>query len=84
MIKYPLVTKVTPKEDLILEVEFNNGIIKEYDCKQLLDDEVYQDLLSPYLFMQVAVDCGGHAIAWNSEVDISEVELWENGITKEM
>lgn len=84
MIKYPLVIKVTPKENLILEIEFNNGITKEYDCKQLLDEEVYQDLLNPYLFEQVVVDCGGHAIAWNSEVDLTECELWDNGITKEM
>ena len=28
----------------------------------------------------VKVDCGGYAICWDDEIDISEVELWDNGI----
>jgi hypothetical protein len=25
------------------------------------------------------VEPGGYAVAWNSEIDISEYELWQNG-----
>ena len=82
MFKYPLVTKVEPKDNLILEVSFNNGITKNYDCKQLLDDEMYQDIVNIDFFTQVSVDCGGYAICWNSEVDLPESELWDNGIIK--
>jgi hypothetical protein len=32
-------------------------------------------------FKQVKVDETGYAVVWNDEIDISEYELWENGIT---
>lgn len=83
MLGYPLVTEVTPKDDLILEVKFSNGVTKEYDCKQLLDDEMYEDLNNACLFRQVHVDCGGYAVSWSEDIDISECELWDNGKTKQ-
>jgi len=74
------VKSVEPLEDMILFVEFENGINKKYDVKQLIPQfSIYEDLKYNDLFKQVHVDCGGYAIAWNSDIDISECELWENG-----
>jgi len=74
------VKSVKPLEDMILFVEFENGINKKYDVKQLIPQfSIYEDLKYNDLFKRVHVDCGGYAIAWNSDIDISECELWENG-----
>jgi len=31
------------------------------------------------LFKSVQVEQGGYAVVWNSDVDISEYELWHHG-----
>nr|WP_245709089.1 DUF2442 domain-containing protein [Allochromatium warmingii] len=36
-------------------------------------------VLLPYFFKNVSVDPSGHAVSWNSEIDISEYELWKHG-----
>ncbi|WP_044018806.1 DUF2442 domain-containing protein [Thermoanaerobacter italicus] len=30
-------------------------------------------------FKAVKVDAGGYGVSWNSELDLSEYELWKNG-----
>ena len=75
------VRKVEPLDDMILFVEFENGVKKTYDVKQLIPQfGIYEDLKYNDLFKRVRVDCGGYAIAWTDEIDISECELWENGV----
>ena len=77
------VKSVRPLDDLCLLIEFENGVEKIYDVKQLFDKfEIYKELGNEDLFNSVKVDCGGYAISWNDEIDISEVELWENGVEK--
>ena len=74
------VKAVEPLDDMILSVEFENGVKKKYDVKQLIPKfGVYDDLKYNDLFKRVRVDCGGYAVAWTDEIDISEYELWENG-----
>lgn len=77
------VKDVNPLDDMILLVEFENNVKKTYDVKRLLNDypcSVYTELENSYLFNLVHVNCGGYAIAWNEDIDIPEVELWEGGI----
>lgn len=77
------VKSVKPLENLCIAVIFENGIEKIYDVKQLFNNfEIYKELENEELFKLVKVDCGGYAISWNDEIDISEVELWENGVEK--
>ena len=77
------VKSVKPLENLWIAVIFENGIEKIYDVKQLFNNfEIYKELEKEELFKLVKVDCGGYAISWNDEIDISEVELWENGVEK--
>lgn len=75
------VKSVLPIENMLLRVVFNNDIVKTYDVNQLVDTfPIYKELIdNDPLFNQVQVDCGGYAIAWNEDIDISETELWENG-----
>lgn len=63
-----------------LLIEFENGVKKIYDVKQLIHiNEDFKLLEEPAYFNQVKVDCGGYAIYWDELCDIPEVELWEGG-----
>ena len=76
------VKKAIPKNDLILEVEFDNGIKKKYDVKQLFNQfPEYKALEHRPLFNGVYVDCGGCSVAWTPDIDVSEWELWDNGVS---
>lgn len=78
------VREVYPLEDMKLKVIFVNNVVKIYDVKQLFNEfeDMFKPLIdNPAIFKNVYVDCGGYGIAWNSEMDISECELWENGST---
>ena len=58
---------------------FDNGTRKVYDCKPLLQSEVFALLQDEWLFRTVRADAGGYGISWTEELDLSEAELWENG-----
>lgn len=74
------VSNVIPAKDMTLLVTFENGIVKQYDTKQLLPQFPYYDRLKDEAFFKlVKVDCGGCAVCWDDTIDISEVELWEGG-----
>ncbi len=79
------VKAVAPLRNMQLLVEFENGVAKIYDVKQLLTDfPIYKELENESIFNLVQVDCGGYAVAWNEEIDISECELWDNGVDVQM
>jgi hypothetical protein len=42
--------------------------------------EVFRILDNDAFFKSVRVDAGGYGISWNDEVDLSEFELWTNGV----
>ncbi len=76
------ITDVTPIKNMTLLVTFENGVVKEYDTKQLLPQfPYYNKLKDENFFKLVKVECGGCAVGWDDDIDISEVELWEGGIT---
>ncbi len=75
------IKNVIPLEDMILLVEFENGKMKKYDIKPLMNKwEIFKDLSNDALFPMVKVDNGGYGIVWNKYIDLSGNELWENGI----
>lgn len=69
-------------ENYILEITFQNDIVKHYDVSKLFEKwNVFKQLkMDKKLFQQVKVDEGGYGISWNDEIDLSCNELWENGI----
>jgi hypothetical protein len=62
-----------------LPIEFDNNHKKKYDVAPLLNKDMFSPLKNPALFKAVKVEQGGYAVVWNSEIDISEYELWRNG-----
>lgn len=77
----PTILNVLPKEQLILSVEFSDGIIRLYDCNNIVNrNEYYHKLNDINFFKNVHVDTGGHGISWDDNVDVSEYEILENSI----
>jgi hypothetical protein len=76
----PKILSVQALEDKQLLVKFVNGIEKIYDCKPLLEMEMFEVLMNDAFFKAVQVDVGGYGISWNDDADISEYELWTNGV----
>lgn len=77
----PRVLSVIAINHHTLLVEFDNNQKKKYDVTRLLEKDMFAPLKNPALFKAVQVEKGGYAIYWNSEIDISEYELWQHGQT---
>ena len=71
-------------ENKKLLIKFFNGVEKIYDCAPLLNLEMFKFLKNEAFFNTVKVDAGGYGISWNDDADISEYELWTNGVEIEM
>jgi hypothetical protein len=41
---------------------------------------MFSPLRQPAFFKNFKVEPGGYAIVWNEEIDLSEYELWKNGV----
>ena len=76
---YPKVKAVRPLADKMLLVEFDNGVTKVYDCKPLLDSEVFAPLRDEAVFRRVRADDHGYAVIWTDMIDLAESELWIGG-----
>ncbi|NJM45784.1 MAG: DUF2442 domain-containing protein [Alkalinema sp. RU_4_3] len=76
----PTIISAQTIDDLTLVVEFSNGDRKQYDISRLLEKPMFSQLKSPGFFRSFQVEAGGYGIAWNDEIDLSEYELWQNGI----
>ena len=76
---YPKIHSAIAIDDHTLLIEFDNSIKKVYDITSLLDKEMFFPLKNLAFFRNVQVDKGGYAIIWNSEIDISEYEIWTHG-----
>ena len=66
-----------------LIAQFEDGICKTYDMRQLF--EVYPSfkmlVADQTLFEKVHIEGSGFGIVWNDDFDLSCNELWENGKT---
>jgi hypothetical protein len=83
MKNYPKIKTVKAMEHKRLLITFNNDVKKIYDCSPLLEDDIFKPLLSEHLFRSVKADRHGYGISWNDELDLSESELWLNGVMTE-
>ena len=67
--------------DMLLSVQFANGVTKLYDAKPLAGRfPVFAALRDEVLFRSVGVDQGGYGVIWNDDLDLSCDELWEHGV----
>ncbi|MFO3797173.1 MAG: DUF2442 domain-containing protein, partial [Anaerolineales bacterium] len=76
----PRIKAVVPLEERRLLVTFANGVQKIYDCRWLLNLDRFQLLKHDAFFKAVRVDPGGYGVSWSDEMDLSEDELWNNGV----
>lgn len=76
---YPRIESAKTIDDHTLVIKFNNKQKKKYDITPLLEREMFAPLKNQALFKAVQVEQGGYAIVWNSNIDISEYELWSHG-----
>jgi hypothetical protein len=76
----PRILTVQVQENHKLLVKFVNGVVRVYDCAPLLNMEMFQLLKIDAFFRAVKVDAGGYGISWNDSLDLSEYELWTNGV----
>lgn len=68
-------------DDRTLIVKFTNLAIKKYDISKLLDNPMFATLRNPGFFRNYTVEPGGYALVWNEDIDLSEYELWQHGIS---
>ncbi len=80
---FPKIKSIQPLEGKKLLVTFDNDVKKIYDCASLLSEDAFYPLKDEALFRNVKIDPGGYGISWNEEIDLSEAELWINGILVE-
>ena len=83
MESYPKIKHVKPMAGKKLLVTFSNNTKKIYDCSSLLQEGAFKPLRNDALFRSVMPDRYGYGIIWSDEIDLSESELWINGLPAE-
>ncbi|MGC1309134.1 MAG: DUF2442 domain-containing protein [Phormidesmis sp.] len=78
--QYPRILKAKAVNDYTLLIEFSDGEVKEYTIRHLLAKPMFSALKQPAFFKNFQVEPGGYALVWNEDIDISEYELWKNGV----
>jgi hypothetical protein len=76
----PKIKKIKFLEEYKIKIDFSNDKSKLYDASKLFDKSDFLPLKNLVLFHQGKVDVGGYGIYWNDDIDISEYEVWSNGI----
>jgi hypothetical protein len=79
--KCPRICKAKAIDDHTLMIEFTNQEVKQYDVRHLLENPMFAPLRQPGFLKNCKVEPGGYGIVWNEEIDLSEYELWKNGVT---
>jgi hypothetical protein len=79
--KPPRIVSAKAIDDRVLAIEFTNHEMKKYDISKLLDKPMFTLLKNPTFFRSFQIEPGGYALIWNNDLDISEYELWENGVS---
>ena len=79
--KCPRICKVKAINDRTLLIEFTNQEVKKYDIFHLLENPMFAPLRQSAFFKSFKVEQGGYGIVWNEDIDLSEYELWKNGMT---
>lgn len=75
------VKSVKALDNFLLEVEFNTGVVKQFDVSEMISKyEDFEPLKNKNFFQNVSVDLKGYGIFWNDDIDISASKLWKDGV----
>lgn len=75
------VKEVLPLKDVKLLVFFEDEKCKIFDVKELFKEyPEYAELKDKDLFHKVRVEPGGYGVSWNKILDLSEGELYNDGV----
>ena len=77
--RYPDIVRVEPKDNYVLKVYFDNGVVKFFDCHYLFEEDYCKPLKKTWIFDKTVADLGG--IIWTDEIDIAKEEVYEKGVT---
>ena len=80
---YPKIIKVETIQPFILKIEFDNKKIKQYNLETQLDKKRFEIIKNNGLFNNYTIDPGGYGVSFHDEIDISEYELYNNGVEVE-
>jgi hypothetical protein len=80
---FPRIITAKVISDTLLVVKFTNQAVKLYDVSQLFSRPMFTPLQQPAFFKNFTVEPGGYGLVWNQDIDISEYELWQNGVSIE-
>lgn len=67
--------------DRTLLIEFSDREFNQYDISNLLNKPMFAPLKNPSFFKDFRIEAGGYGLVWNEDIDISEYELWKNGVS---
>ena len=71
---YPKIKSVKALRGKKLEVYFESGIKKIYDCSSIIRKKPFSDLKEDALFKNVHVETGGDGGAWNEKIYLCGAE----------
>lgn len=75
-----IITKIEPKEDLIIISTFADGEIVSFDVKTMFEKHpVFHALEDKELFNSVKIDGVGYGISWNDDLDLSSDGIYLRG-----
>lgn len=80
MESYPRIKYLEPLPNHRLFLIFDNGEIKIYSLSERLQSPAFAPLRDETLFYTARLANGGYGVIWNDEIDLSEYELWVNGV----
>ena len=75
-----IITKIEPKENLIIEAIFADGEIVRFDVKAMFEKyPVFRALEDEALFKNVKIDGVGYGVSWNDQLDLSSDGIYLRG-----
>ena len=72
------VITVKPQPDYHLELKFENGELRRFDMRPLLEMRPWSRIASPQLFERAKVEYG--TVVWPGEIDIAPETLYDYSI----
>ena len=74
------IKNMIPLPDYVLNVQFADGVTKQYDMKPQFERYPMISPLRdhPELYYSAAIDLGGYGVVWNDDIDIACDKLYHN------